>query len=532
MKTMIDLAVLMSEPAAENWIQIMKTGEFDHPMHGKLKISPADLHQFKENFDNKVRGTDLAVDVSHKPDAGAVAWFKELKVDGEKLMAKVAWTEEGKELVSSGKYRYFSPEFMFNYKDAESGKQFKDVLLGGAITNRPFLKNMDPIEFSEDDSYGTIWFAEDEGYDPDNDDDDDSTTDPDKNPDWMLDVMAGITPWPTDSDQQSKLKEVGATKQACDAAFQIRQKQLGSKGIKSTKMSEPNATDKARQAQQARAKKYGIKPHDGGAITKPNEFSDIPDDMFADPVNYAYPIDKDHVMAAYRYFAKPKNQSKYSPAERKIIANRIIAQLPEANKDEARKTFKFDDDPEPGDGNNPSPVVPGDGPDNPHNPDDVDAGKFKEPASHKKPNEPKGATKMTDPNKGQVISLSEHNAALERIKMLEEQNRRVQMSEKVKGFMFNESTKKGKILPAQQEKVLDLMMSMNEEQVSKFEEVINALPDAIAFNDERGHGLTGGTKDRATMVAEKADALLKEGKVQDYRAAILMAEDEIPETIK
>jgi phage I-like protein len=530
LKTMIDLSVLMSEPAAENWIQIMKTGEFDHPMHGKLKIAPADLHQFKENFDKNVRGTDLAVDVSHKPDAGAVAWFKELKVDGEKLMAKVAWTEEGKELVSSGKYRYFSPEFTFQYKDAESGKQFRDVLLGGAITNRPFLKNMDPIEFSEDESYGTVWFAEDEGYDPDNDDDDDSTTDPDKNPDWMLDVMAGITPWP-DSDQQAKLKEVGATKQACDAAYQIRQKQLGSKGLKSTKMSEPSEADKAKQAQESRAKKYGIKPHEGGAITKPNEYQGISDDMFADPVNYAYPIDAEHVLAAYRYFAKSSNQAKYTPEERKVVAKRIVEHLPEKYKAEANKAFKFEDDTKPSD-NHPSPVVPGDGPDDPHNPQDVDAGKFKEPAQHKKTNDPKGATKMTDPNKDQVISLSEHNAALDRIKMLEEQNKRVQMSEKVKGFMFNESTKKGKILPAQQEKVLDLMLGMNDEQVAKFEEVINALPDAISFNDERGHGLTGGTKDRASMVSEKADALLKEGKAQDYRSAILMAEDEIPEIIK
>jgi hypothetical protein len=34
------------------------------------------------------------------------------------------------------------------------------------------------------------------------------------------------------------------------------------------------------------------------------------------------------------------------------------------------------------------------------------------------------------------------------------------------------------------------------------------------------------------MVAEKAEVLLSEGKVKDYRTALLMAEKEIPETIK
>lgn len=389
MKTMIDLAVMMAEPAAENWIQIMKTGEFDHQKLGKLKITKDNLHRFKENFDNGVRGTDLAVDVSHNPDAGAVAWFKELKVDDDKLMAKVAWTEEGKELIESGKYRYFSPEFSFKYKDAEKGEEFKDVLFGGAITNRPFLKNMDPIQFDESDTYGTVWMAENEPYDPDDDGDDDKNTDPKANPDWMMDVLCGITPWPSDPKQQAQLKAIGATKEACDACCAVRQKQL--KGT------------------------------------------------------------------------KPKSE----PAPKTGVAT-------------AKK--------------------------------------------------PEGGMGMSE--KTEAIMLAENNAMKERIKLLEEENKRVKMSDKVKGFMFSESTKKGKILPAQQEKVLELMMGMDDAQVAKFEEVVNALPDAISFNDESGFGNAGQPKDRDTMVLEKAEALFAEGKTDDFRKAVLMAEAEIPEVIK
>jgi phage I-like protein len=520
MKTMVDLAFLMSESAtAENWIQIMKAGEFDHPGFGKLKITPADLHQFKENFDKKVRGVDLAVDVAHEPDKGAVAWFKELKVDGDKLMAKVAWTEEGATLIKSGKYRYFSPEFTFSYTDAESGKQFKDVLLGGAITNRPFLKNMDPIEFSEDDSYATIWMAEDESYDPDGDDDDDTSTDPNKNPDWMIDVLAGITPWPTSKAQQDKLTKVGATKEAVDAAYKTRQEQIkkqgddlaGAKKKGKVSMSEPSEEDKAKKAQMARSKSSGIGVKEDGSVTKPSEYKDIPDGQFADPTNYAYPIDSEHVLAAYRYFAKPSNQKSYTPEEVKIIAKRIVNALPDKYKEEATKTFKLSDDKS----------QTGDETDPPNPIDDVTAGKFTDPAQHKNPKK-EGSTKMSE----ETIKLQE------RIKMLEDENRRIKMGEKVKGYLFNENTKKGKILPAQQDKVLELLMGMDDTQVAKFEEVINALPDAISFNDERGHGFSGGSKDRDTLVAEKADTLLSEGKAKDYRTAILMAEKEIPEVIQ
>lgn len=530
MRTMIDL-VTLSESGSEGWLQIMKTGEFDHQQFGKLKITPQDLHQFKENFDNKVRGVDLAVDVSHEPDKGAVAWFKELKVDGDKLMAKVQWTEEGEQLIKSGKYRYFSPEFMFTYKDANTGKQFKDVLFGGAITNRPFLKNMDPIELSEDDSYGTVWLSEDDApksdvYDPDGDGDDDSTTDPKKNPDWMMDVMCGITPWPSDPDQQAELEKAGATKEACDAACKIKCAQLKKQGVAfpaSMKMSEPAkpaVQDAGKKAQMARCKSCGIQPKADGSVTKPSEYSDLSDSQFADPTNYAYPIDSAHVMAAYRYFAKPANQKKYSPEEQKIIAKKIVAALPDKVKAEATKTFKLDEDPdakvEGNAGEKPSPIKPI---------DDKDAGQFEE---GEKPIKPQGGTtKMTE-----IVSLSEYNAMQERVKMLEEQNRRVKFDEKVKGFMFNENTKKGKILPAQHDKVLDMMMGMSDEQVAKFEEVINALPDAIAFGEETGFGVTGNKKDRDTLVAEKADVLMSEGKTTDYKQAIIMAEKEIHESIQ
>lgn len=492
----------------------MKAGKWQHPQFGEIEITPADLHQFKENFDKRVRGTDIAVDISHQPDKGAVGWFKELRVDGDKLMAKVAWTEEGANLIKSGKYRYFSPEFMFQWKDPESGQVYKDVLFGGALTNRPFLKNMDPIEFSEtlDPIYGEIgvvWFSEDDAnnseddddrFDPDGDGDDDSTADPEKNPDWESDVRKGYLPWHKLSKaQQQQLTKSGFTKADADRArAQWKNHQ---------KMSEPDSEQaKAKAAQEARSKKYGIGIKENGSVTKPSEYANVPDDDFADPVNYAYPVDPDHVMAAYRYFAKAKNQQVYTPAERKIVAQRIIDHLPDKYKDEAKKVFKFEDPDQTGTKN----LNPDDGSSSEHPIEDEDAGKFSETQNK---NQSHGGGNMT-------VSMEEYQKALDRIQQLEAEHRRMKMSEKVREFV-----KAGKVVPAQQEKLVDLLVGMNEEQVAKFSEVIEASPAVVKFSEETGFGGDPGTpQNPEDLLAELTEKYIKEGKNHREAAALAFSE--------
>lgn len=84
--------------------------------------------------------------------------------------------------------------------------------------------------------------------------------------------------------------------------------------------------EKDKQAQQARAGKYGITVKDGGNVTKPGDYANVPDDEFADPVNYRYPVDKSHVGAALTYFNQQKNREAggYSVAEQVKVMEKII----------------------------------------------------------------------------------------------------------------------------------------------------------------------------------------------------------------
>jgi hypothetical protein len=92
-------------------------------------------------------------------------------------------------------------------------------------------------------------------------------------------------------------------------------------------LSDAPPTDKELQAE--RSSKYGIAIKEGGNVTKPTEYSSIPDKEFADPVNYRYPIDASHVVAAWAYWNQPKNQTQYSAEEQKKITSEIKAAMKE-----------------------------------------------------------------------------------------------------------------------------------------------------------------------------------------------------------
>lgn len=497
MHGMIDL-VQFAESNGESWIQIMKTGKWDHPKLKEIQITESDLARFKANFDNRVRGVDLAVDISHNPDAGAVGWFKELRVDGSRLMARVDWTEEGASLVKGGKYRYFSPEFMFRWKDPANGQEYHDVLLGGALTNRPFLKDMEPIAFSES-GMAEVWMAEGEPYDPDHNGDNDATANPAQNPDWMEDVKRGITPWDKCTpDQKQQLIAKGITHHVAHRAhaeFMAAHPHL--------KMAEDDITNSHKTPPKGKPKNRAL---------------------YADPDHYKYPIDAKHIRAAVRYFNQSGMQSKggYSDAQwadigKRIVdaANRLIGpghKFADGKIDTNVKMTEGDPDDYDVDG---IPEDPDDGNSSPHPNDDTDAGKFTDGGGNPMPEN--------------VVTMAEFQAAQAKIQLLETENRRTRMSEKVRGWLFDEKSRTGKLVPAQQDKVVDMLMSMSEEQVTQFEEFVGALPPAVSFGEFGTAGaIVARLKDegdKSDQVAKLAEKYEREGMA--WKEAFIRASDEL-----
>jgi len=114
--------------------------------------------------------------------------------------------------------------------------------------------------------------------------------------------------------------------------------------------------EKAREAQEARAKKYGIAAKKGKPITKPSEYANVPDASFGDPTNYAYPCDAEHAKAALSYFNQEgqREDGGYTSEEWGIIGRRLAKLLSKhleasyeyrdgklAHKEKKEKTFDF-----------------------------------------------------------------------------------------------------------------------------------------------------------------------------------------------
>lgn len=152
----LEPAALASGPPTSE-IQIARTGTWEHPEYGKFTISEAVLQEFVDNFYNGTRGVELAIDQAHRPDDGAAGWVRELHKRGSELWATIEWTPVGVQLISDGIFRYFSPEFAPRYTDPETGAENRNVLLGGGLTNRPFIKHMHPILLSEGGATVMVW---------------------------------------------------------------------------------------------------------------------------------------------------------------------------------------------------------------------------------------------------------------------------------------------------------------------------------------------------------------------------------------
>ena len=146
----VDIGNIQLGDSGNTWIQALPYGTYKHPTHGNIVIDSERAQRFASNINNKVRDTELDIDYDHKiKDTRAAGWMKSATVKEDGLWVEVEWTEEARSKLADKQYKYFSPEFIDEWKHPKTGQVHKDVMFGGALTNRPFLKDILPINLSE-----------------------------------------------------------------------------------------------------------------------------------------------------------------------------------------------------------------------------------------------------------------------------------------------------------------------------------------------------------------------------------------------
>lgn len=120
------------------WIELIPAGEFQG-RDGRRFVNSAPDAVVAAFADH--RGS-LPVDIEHSSEhkaqqgdpAPAVGWVESLEVRDGAVWARVEWTDQGRELIASRQYRYYSPVFWF-----EKSTDQVLALKSAGLTNQPNL---------------------------------------------------------------------------------------------------------------------------------------------------------------------------------------------------------------------------------------------------------------------------------------------------------------------------------------------------------------------------------------------------------
>jgi len=149
-RSYVDLNKVASENGGNvpDEIQVLPAGEFMTMPYGPMQITPEVFDVMIANFTAGVRA-GVPVDTDH--DGGeANGWFSELINKGDAGMwAKVDWNSLGKERLADKRYKFFSPEWSFDFVDPLNSTHHGAALIAGSLTNRPLFRTMERLVANE-----------------------------------------------------------------------------------------------------------------------------------------------------------------------------------------------------------------------------------------------------------------------------------------------------------------------------------------------------------------------------------------------
>lgn len=146
----LDFAEENSTDGIPTEIQVLPKGKWQHPAYGEIKLDTAALEEFKKNFDAGVR-RQIPITEGHEvwEEKPAIGWMVACEVRNNGLWVTVEWTPTGKTRLAEKAFKYFSPEFYQIYQDPETQEEYQHVLVGGALTNKPYFKKLKAVVLSE-----------------------------------------------------------------------------------------------------------------------------------------------------------------------------------------------------------------------------------------------------------------------------------------------------------------------------------------------------------------------------------------------
>jgi len=148
--------ILLDSKNKSNRVEIVRVGKFERRFEEDLEITLFDLEKMKQNFESNARRLELngqpalPFNFSHDQWGEAAGWITSLEIDKDSqsfdaLFASVDWTSKGSQKIRDNEFKFVSSEFTHNFKDPETGKIYDIILGGAALTNVPFIRDMEAV---------------------------------------------------------------------------------------------------------------------------------------------------------------------------------------------------------------------------------------------------------------------------------------------------------------------------------------------------------------------------------------------------
>lgn len=149
-------------------IPVALTGSWVKGDH-RFSITRDDLLAIVRNFEKR-KNEQIVIDYEHASEQPEIAkggpipaagWIHQLTLTphpspngrgqgGEgTLLALIEWTQQARQLIQGGQYRFFSPAIDWGCVDKETGQPQGATLTSGALTNHPFLEELPPIMLTD-----------------------------------------------------------------------------------------------------------------------------------------------------------------------------------------------------------------------------------------------------------------------------------------------------------------------------------------------------------------------------------------------
>jgi hypothetical protein len=138
------------EDTSQSWVHALAYGEKYHPVHGVIDVDKKLVREMVASINERVRGIDLAIDQGHEYEDGARGWVVRAEQRDTGLWLLVDWNPTTLEELKDKRWKYFSLDYAPEWCNSDPEPQcWPNVVLGGALTNRPFMKDLVPINLSE-----------------------------------------------------------------------------------------------------------------------------------------------------------------------------------------------------------------------------------------------------------------------------------------------------------------------------------------------------------------------------------------------